>query len=277
MIHVNVGHAKIRQLGSEISDFRAPFVAEGLLKREIPLLCVSTLLISLDGEYALTQTAIGARFRYLHGWTAREHECRVDVVERPLSRSLDEWEERRCKRRRDSSLFDPCQTIAGSENEAIGELQSQADARRKVVLLQIPRRSGKTVLPEVIQLLRLQIENGPLVINNGGWEIQRVANAAIQSQPPRCLEIVLKEEFPDFGTRFQCLSLHVNAEILHLPEKKRCKGIAGTCNGSACGRQITGQNVTELERARWVRRLQDAEIFETPVCTDFQAVPAAQP
>src|SRR6185436_13267853 len=132
---------------------------------------------------------------------AREQERRIDIVERPLPGGLNEWKEWRRKRRRDTGLLDPGHAVTRAQGKAIGEPHSQPDPWSKVQLFEIPRRARKPVLSQVVELLGLQIEHGSPVIDDGGREVQGVTNAKVQSQPSRRFEVVLEEEFADFGTR----------------------------------------------------------------------------
>ncbi len=76
---------------------------------------------------------------------------------------------------------------------------------------------GLPILPEKVELLGLKIEDGAAIIHDGGWKVQRVANAEVQCQPVAGLEVVLKEELGNLRARLQKLLLDVDREVLHLP------------------------------------------------------------
>ena len=111
LVQVHVGHSEIPQLGTKISNLRAPVLAKRFLERKIPLLGVTALLISIHAECALTAGCIGIWRGNLHPWPARQHECRIDVVQRLLSDGLNEGKQWRRERRRDPCLFDPGDSI----------------------------------------------------------------------------------------------------------------------------------------------------------------------
>ena len=148
LVQVDVGHAEVRQLRTQIADLHAPVDRKGLLQGKVPLLRIAALLFPLHREHALSQAAVRIRIRDRHGRTARKHKRRVDVVQRPLAGGLDEWEQRRGERRRDAGLFDPGHAVAGANGEAVGDPEGQSDSRSEVQLLEISRGARVSVLSQ---------------------------------------------------------------------------------------------------------------------------------
>ena len=109
---------------------------------------------------------------------AGERERRRDVVERALRHGLQERKDRRRERRRDARHLDPHHAVAGARHGLVGDAADDAEARAEVELVELPRGARLAVAAQVLELLRLQVEDGHLVVLFGGREVQRVAHAA---------------------------------------------------------------------------------------------------
>src|SRR5262249_23165682 len=89
--------------------------------------------------------------------------------------------------------------------------------------MQCPRMARKSVFPQVLQLLRIQIEHCSLVVRFRGRKVQRVANAQIQIETRSHFPIVLNKPFLKPSARLQDFLLDVDRKLLHLAQQKTCK------------------------------------------------------
>src|SRR5438445_806688 len=76
---------------------------------------------------------------------------------------------------------------------------------------------------EIVELLRLQIEDGRLIVHLGGREIQRVAHARRQRPAMGDLPVVLDEVLLKVRAVLDLLLLQIDRERLHLAEQKARK------------------------------------------------------
>ncbi len=275
LIEVHVRHAQARQLGPQIAGFDAPVRCERLLQSDVPLLRVSAAVVALHAEHALAESRIRVRRLDRHRRALRQHERRMDVVERLLAQRLDERKQRRRKRSRDARLLDPSHAVSCANHKRIRHLVRDTQAWREVLLLEIASRARSAVRPEIIQLLRLQVEHCAAIIHHGRREVQRVSNAEVQSQPPRRAPVVLQEKLRDLRSRLQNLGLRVDAEASDLSRQERCKRVARVRRHCSRRRQSSGEDAGELKVPRRTRRLQHIERLEPDVRTCLQTVAAA--
>ena len=89
----------------------------------------------------------GARtgFRELLPW--REDEGRTDIVQRPLTHTLDERNLRICKRCRNPGLLNPDQAIRGTDNRVFKEPLARPKRGPKLCLWGRREERGKPFLP----------------------------------------------------------------------------------------------------------------------------------
>src|SRR4029079_5034041 len=91
--------------------------------------------------------------------------------------------------------------VSGAYHERVSHLESQSDARSEVMLFQVASGAWKTVAAEVVELLRLQVKDGPPIARDGGREVERVAQPEIQGEPAGSTPIVLHKELGYGGSR----------------------------------------------------------------------------
>ena len=75
--------------------------------------------------------------------------------------------------------------VADADHGLVGDAPDDAEARTEVVLVQLPGRARLAVLTEVLELLRLQVEDGGLVVHFGRRKVQRVAHAGVDRDRDR--------------------------------------------------------------------------------------------
>ncbi len=73
------------------------------------------------------------------------------------------------------AMLDPDQRVAGPDHGLVGDASDDAEPRAEIELVELPRRARLAVLPEILELPGLQIEDGRLVVLLGRGEVQRVA------------------------------------------------------------------------------------------------------
>jgi hypothetical protein len=188
-------------------------------QRSVPLLHVPGSEIAVDREQPLPDTGIGRQRDRLHVGTRCEREGRCDVVEGPLRHGLEEWKHWRRERRRDACHLNPDQPVADARDGLVGDTSNHSQPRAEVQLVQLAGGPRLAIAAEKLELLRLQIEDGCLVVLLRGREVQRVPDAGIERQaighPPVVLEEVL-------------LKVTLNSWIASTFGKK------ATCPGSGC-------------------------------------------
>ena len=96
---------------------------------------------------------------------------------------------RRRERRRDAGHLDPDQAVSGADDGLVRQAIDGAEARPEVVLLERPDR----IASRVLELLRLQVEDGGLAVDLRRRKIQRVAQAGIDREAIGDLPVVLDE------------------------------------------------------------------------------------
>src|SRR5262249_13716980 len=144
---------------------------------------------------------------------------------------------------------------------------SDSEARAKVSFMQLASGPRKTILAEIIELLRLKIEYGSLIIDLRGGKVQGVANTGSDRQSAGCLPGVLNEVLLDVGAGADRLLLKVDRKGLHLAQKEAGERIAR----AGRSRQI-GKQTAELEEPRRRRRLNDVQSFPAEIQSGFDRV-----
>src|SRR5262249_14554755 len=99
----------------------------------------------------------------------------------------------------------------------------------KVEFMEVAPGAWETIFTEIIELLRLQIENSPLIIHFRRREVERVAQTCIDGEPLRRLPIILNKILLNMCSWSYGLLLQIYGEGLHLPKKKTREWIAGAC------------------------------------------------
>ena len=202
----------------------------------------------------------------------RERERRRDVVQRPLRHGLQERKDRRRERRRDARHLDPDQPVADARHGLVGDASDDPQPRAEIQLVELPGGAWLAVATEELELLRLEIEDGRLVVLFGGREVQRVADAGIDRQAIGQPPVVLDEVLLEVGAIADLLLLEVDRELLHLSEQEARERRARVRRA----REIAEQ-VAEGEGPGRRRRLQHIEALPPQVRTHLDRVPALQP
>src|SRR5262249_10870380 len=140
----------------------------------------------------------------------RERERRNYAVERALRDGLNERKLRDCERRRDPGLLLPDQPIPRAQYRAIGQPIHEPEARPEIEFVQFSRGLRESVLPQILELLRLQLDDRSLLLGLRRWGVQRVVECGVDDQARSYFEIVLREEFEDAGARVDEVLLQVN-------------------------------------------------------------------
>src|SRR5260370_28344066 len=94
-------------------------------------------------ERSLAQGGIGIRGGWLHGWTPRKRERRIDIVLRLLSDRLNERKLRNREGRRESGLLKENHAVAGAYHPGIADPIRESHARAEVTTFQFAGRMGK--------------------------------------------------------------------------------------------------------------------------------------
>src|SRR5262245_6182784 len=156
--------------------------------------------------------------------------------------------------------------------------------------MQFAGRLRKPVLPKVLELLRLKIEDRPLVVGLRRREVQRVAQPGVDGEARRHLEIVLREEFEDTGARVNDVLLQVDREVADLTEQVARQGVSGLSGKHAARGRVTrlgadgvcspariAEGSGEIEDARGRRRLQNVQPLNPVIDAEFHRVPRVLP
>ena len=168
------------------------------------------------------------------------------------------------KRRGDAGLLEEDHAVAGANHPAVADSIGQSHARTEVAALQFAGGVGK------IQNLRLQIEDGPLIVLLRRWEVQRVAGADVQREPRRDLPVVADEELGDVRARLNHLFLNVDGERVHLPQKERGQRISASGD-----RGTVRAGGGERERPGGIGRVQNIQSLAPEIGSELDRVPAA--
>src|SRR5260370_8666026 len=94
-------------------------------------------------ERSLAQGGIGIRGGWLHGWTPRKRERRIDIVLRLLSGRLNERKLRNREGRRESGLLKENHAVGGANHPGIADPVRQSRARPEITALQFAGGMGK--------------------------------------------------------------------------------------------------------------------------------------
>ena len=90
--------------------------------------------------------------------------------------------------------------------------------------------------PEIFELLRLQVEDGDLIVLFGRREVQRVAHAGVDRDAVRQPPVVLDEVLLEVRAVPDLVLLQVDRELLHLAEQEAGERRAGV--GDVPGRSV---------------------------------------
>lgn len=248
---------------------------EGFLEGEVPLLGVAAAVGTLDGEDALAEAGIGAGGLDGDGGAGGEEEGGVDVVEGLLAEGLDVREEGGGEGGGDAGLFDPSEAVAGAKGEGVGGLEGEAEAWGEVGFFEVAGGAGGAVGAELVELLGIQVEDGAAVMEDGGGEVEGVADAEVEGEPGRGAPIVLEEEFGDAGAGLDGFRLGVDGEAADLAGEEGGEGVTGIGDDGAGGGEGGGEDGGELEVAGGAGGLEDVEGLEADIGADLEAVGAA--
>jgi hypothetical protein len=114
---------------------------------------------------------------------------------------------------------------------------SDAETRAEVQLVELARRSRIPVAPEVVQLSRLQIEYGCLIVRLGGGKIQRVSEPGVDGDPVRQAPVILNEVLLEVRAVADRVLLEVDGELLHLAKQKARQRCARVGDAGEIGEQ----------------------------------------
>ena len=188
-----------------------------------------------------------------------------------LRAGLHEGKLRIGERGGDSGLIEEGQAVCGAQDSFARQNKGDTQTRPEVFPMELAGRAGKTVLPKVVELLRLQIEDGALVVRFRGRKIQGVTKAEIHGDAAGGFPIVLHEPLLKPGARLKNFLLNVDGELLYLAQQEASE--RGACAGDA--RKICKQSA-EGEGARGGGRLTHVEAGDAVVDAELQGMPAAQ-
>ena len=148
---------------------------------------------------------------------------------------LQERKRRRRERRRDARHLDPDQAVAGAEDRLVGE---PVDARPAAARSCSSSAAAPGSVARILELLRLQVEDGGLAVDLGRRKIQRVAQAGIEREPIGDLPVVLDEVLLEVRAL-------LNLRLLQIDREQSGPGRAGSSPAACrCWRRPAG-------RCRW--------------------------
>jgi hypothetical protein len=125
-------------------------------------------------------------------------------------------------------------------------------------------------------LLRLQIEDGTLVVLFGRREVQRVPNTGIDRDSIREPPIILDEVLLKVRSVPNLFLLQINREQLDLPEEKAGERRARV-GRRRCVRWQIGKQVAESELARWRWGLDNVEPLPAKVSANLERMSSPYP
>jgi len=167
LVEVGVGYSDVDDMGADVSQLEGEIVRHCVLHGEVPLLHVAGAGVAVDGVDALAETGVGRERNGRDGRAGGERECFVYAVLGFLLDILNEGELWRCKGRCDAGLVDEDDAEAGADDGFGRGTIGKTDARGDVAPVEFTRAAGISVLAEIVELLRLQVEDGTLIAELG--------------------------------------------------------------------------------------------------------------
>ena len=196
-----------------------------------------------------------------------------EVVERALRDRLQERKDRRREGRRDAGHLDPDQPVSGANDGLVGNPGDDAEPRPEVELVQQACGTRMAVRPEILELLRLQVEDGGLVVHLGRREVQRVAQAGVDRDPIRETASRPGRSTPENAHGCEsgrcCRSIE---NCCTWPSRKLASGVPVL---AMPGRSV--KRVLKVKDAGRRRRLDDVQPFPSQIGAQLDRVPAFDP
>ena len=143
-----------------------------------------------------------------------------EVVDRPLRDGLQKRKDRRRERRRDPGLLDPDERVTGTQHRGVVEPADHPEPRTEIQLVEPARGPRTPVASEKLELARVHVEDGRLVVLLDRRKVQRVPQSWRQREAIGHPPVVLDEILLHVGPVANLPWLQIDRERLHLPEQE---------------------------------------------------------